>query len=31
LIQQHLGDVGVPVIVYSIFHPGVAADEKLKA
>lgn len=31
LIQQHLGEVGVPVIVYSTFHPGMAADEELKA
>ncbi len=29
LIQKHLSDVGVPVIVYSEFHAGVAADEKL--
>lgn len=29
LIQKHLGDAGVPIIVYSEFHAGVAADEKL--
>ena len=31
LIQQHLGDIGIPVFVYSTFHPNVAADEELKA
>ena len=29
LIQKHLADAGIPVIVYSEFHAGVAADEKL--
>ena len=29
LIQKHLKDCGVPIIVYSEFHAGVAADEKL--
>lgn len=29
LIQKHLGDVGIPILVYSEFHAGVAADEKL--
>ncbi len=29
LIQKHLGDAGIPIIVYSEFHAGVAADEKL--
>lgn len=28
LIQHHLGDVGVPVYVYTTFHAGQAADEK---
>ncbi len=31
LIQQHLGDAGIPILVYSTFHPGVAADEELQA
>lgn len=29
LIQKHLGDAGVPIIVYSEFHNAVVADEKL--
>jgi O-acetyl-ADP-ribose deacetylase (regulator of RNase III) len=29
LIQHHLGDVGIPIIVYSTYHPGLAAEEKL--
>ncbi len=31
LIHKHLSDVGVPIIVYSTFHPGLAADEGLTA
>jgi O-acetyl-ADP-ribose deacetylase (regulator of RNase III) len=27
LIEQHLGDLGVPVYVYSTFRPGVRAEE----
>jgi O-acetyl-ADP-ribose deacetylase (regulator of RNase III) len=29
LVRQHLGDLGVPVIVYSTYRAGVAADEGL--
>lgn len=29
LIEKHLKDAGVPVLVYSEFHAGVAANEKL--
>jgi len=29
LIEKHLGDSGIPIIVYSEFHAGVAADEKI--
>lgn len=29
LIQKHLGDVGIPILVYNEFHAGVTADEKL--
>ncbi|MBP9713326.1 MAG: macro domain-containing protein [Sterolibacterium sp.] len=29
LIEQHLGGLGVPVVVYAVFHPGQKADEKL--
>lgn len=29
LIQKHLGDVNIPILVYSEFHAGVTADEKL--
>ncbi len=29
LIHKHLGDLGIPIIVYSEFHAAVAADEKL--
>ncbi|MCC5794618.1 MAG: macro domain-containing protein [Chromatiales bacterium] len=28
LVQQHLGDLGIPVIVYTTFHAGEAAGEK---
>jgi O-acetyl-ADP-ribose deacetylase (regulator of RNase III) len=27
LVRQHLGDAGIPVIVYSTYRPGVAAQE----
>lgn len=30
LIQQHLGGLGIPVVVYSEYHAGVAADEPLE-
>lgn len=29
LIQQYLGGLGVPVIIYEVYHAGVQADEKL--
>lgn len=29
LIQKHLGDVSIPILVYSEFHAGIAAEEKL--
>ncbi|MCM5570126.1 macro domain-containing protein [Burkholderiaceae bacterium FT117] len=29
VVQQHLGDLGIPVIVYETYHAGVQADEKL--
>ena len=29
LIEHHLGDLGIPVIVYETYHPGIAADEGL--
>lgn len=29
LIEQHLGDLGIPVMVYAVFHKGVAAKEPL--
>ncbi len=29
LVEQHLGDVGVPVIVYATYHKGEQADEGL--
>ncbi|MCP3919873.1 MAG: macro domain-containing protein [bacterium] len=29
LLKRHLGELGVPVIVYSEFHSGVEADERL--
>lgn len=29
LVEQYLGDLGVPVIVYTTFHKGVQADEGL--
>jgi O-acetyl-ADP-ribose deacetylase (regulator of RNase III) len=31
LITQHLGDLGIPVVVYTTYHPGVAATEPLGA
>ncbi len=27
LVEHHLGDLKVPVYVYTVFHPGQAADE----
>ena len=29
LIRQHLGDLGVPVLLYEVYHKGRKADEKL--
>jgi len=29
LIEHHLGDIGIPVIVYSTFHAGQQAKEKI--
>lgn len=29
LIQQHLGGLGIPVLVYEVYHQGQKADEKL--
>ncbi len=29
LIEAHLGDTGIPVLLYEVFHQGVKADEKL--
>ena len=29
LIQKHLGDLPIPIVVYSTYHPGVQAAEKL--
>ena len=29
LIQSHLGELAIPVIVYSVYRPGVAANEGL--
>ncbi|HEY9193014.1 MAG TPA: macro domain-containing protein [Methyloversatilis sp.] len=29
LVEQHLGGLGVPVIIYETYRQGVAADEKL--
>ena len=31
LVKQHLGDLAIPVYVYSTFRAGVAADEPLPA
>lgn len=31
LIEQHLGELPIPVLVYETFHAGVRADEKLLA
>ena len=30
LIGKHLGDVNIPIVVYTTYRPGVQADEKLK-
>jgi len=29
LIQHHLGDVGVPIVIYSTYRPGQVAAEAL--
>lgn len=29
LIDKHLGDLGIPVVIYTTFHAGQAADENL--
>ncbi|MCP3994518.1 MAG: Appr-1-p processing protein [bacterium] len=29
LMRRHLGDVGIPIVVYSEYHEGVEADESL--
>jgi O-acetyl-ADP-ribose deacetylase (regulator of RNase III) len=29
LVQQYLGDLDVPVLVYEVYRPGVQADEQL--
>jgi O-acetyl-ADP-ribose deacetylase (regulator of RNase III) len=29
LVEHHLGPLGIPVIVYETYHPGVAASERL--
>jgi O-acetyl-ADP-ribose deacetylase (regulator of RNase III) len=29
LIEKHLGDLPIPIVVYSTYHPGVQAAEKL--
>lgn len=31
LLEHHLADLGIPVIVYETYRPGVAADEGLAA
>ena len=31
LIEQHLGELGIPVLVYDTFHAGERGDEKLTA
>ena len=31
LMQQHLGGLGIPVVVYSEYHAGVQAEESLAA
>ncbi len=31
LIEHHLGDLGIPVIVYETYRPNVAAEERLAA
>ncbi len=28
LIEQHLGDLPIPIFVYSTYHPGMSAQEK---
>ena len=29
LIEQHLGDIGVPIVVYETYEAGLKAGEKL--
>ena len=29
LVERHLGDLGIPVIIYTEYHNGVTASEKL--
>lgn len=29
LIEQHLGDLPIPIFVYSTYHPGMSAPEKI--
>ena len=29
LVEEYLGDLPIPVLVYTTFHPGQAADEGL--
>lgn len=29
LIEQHLGNLGIPVVIYAVYHKGQKADEKL--
>lgn len=29
LLEHHLGDLGIPVVVYDTYHPGQSADEGL--
>ena len=31
LVEKHLGELGIPVIVYETFHAGVKGDEGLPA
>ena len=31
LIRQHLGELGIPVLVYEVFRKDQKADEKLAA
>ncbi len=29
LIEQHLGNLGIPVVIYAVYHKGQKAEEKL--